>query len=201
MRGVSCNHRRIFMLEFELIRSMFSSRTPESEEAILSFARHLATYPVHPSNTHIYQKIIEYNLPEAIDAILKDRDPVTFFATVEPTKELVSFAFGALTAFAYNQFYESGVCICLGVLEHTYRNPRYGIDVHMPSVSDLYHTAKYLKTENETIESLVLDILRSISNLADKKHISIPAKNIVDAYYDETKTLEAVIPHTILVEK
>ena len=69
---------------FPAIESMLSSHTPDAEAAVVAFARHFSSYPLTLENSHIFQKILEYNNPSAIEAIFKRRRPESFFSILEP---------------------------------------------------------------------------------------------------------------------
>ncbi|RKX81605.1 MAG: hypothetical protein DRP58_11630 [Spirochaetes bacterium] len=185
--------------EFQFIESMLASHTPEAEAAVVAFARHFATYPLTLDNVHIYQKILQYNNTEAVDAILKRRNPDSFFSTIEPDRSLVVFALSTLAMYRSEELYKPVVLVCLGILQNVYKNPGHGISVYSLSVSDIYHTAKYLKNADEPIETLLISFLENLNTLSRSNNISNIAGNIIDAFFDNSKKIESIIPSSILL--
>ena len=184
---------------FLTIESMLSSHTAEAEAAVVAFARHFSTYPLTSENSHVFQRILEYNNSSAIDAILKNRSSESFFSILKPSRDLIIFAVSTLTKYRSNELYEPVVLVCLGVLQSTYKNPEYGISIYPLSVADVYHTAKYLKVENEDIESLLISLLENFHMTSKLKDVSNLAGNIIDAHYDNNKKIEDIIPSSILL--
>lgn len=185
--------------DFHFIESMLSSHTPDAEAAVAAFALYFSTYPLTVQNAHIFQKILKYNNPAAVDALLKRRNPESFFSILEPSEELVIFAFSTLTEYRVGKLYEPVIFACLGILQNAYRNPQYGVSIYPLSVADIYHTAKYLKVENEKMESILISFLNNFNMLSGQKDISNLAGNIIDAHYDNSKKIENIIPSSILL--
>jgi hypothetical protein len=183
---------------FQMIESILSSHIPEAEAAIIAFAGHLATYKLNSGNAHIYQKILAYNNPAAVDALLKYNNPGSFFSVLESSRSLASFASSTLSDYRTDELYEPVVLVCLGILYNTYKNPEYGMTIYPLTVSDIYHSAKYLKSKNEEIESVILSFLDSLNGLSGRSDISNLAGNITDTHFDNNKKLENIIPAFIL---
>lgn len=184
---------------FQFIESMLSSHTLEAEAAVIAFARHLSSYPLTTENENVFQRILAYNNSDAVDAILKRRDPDSFFSILKPSRGLVLFAFSTLSAQRADELYVPVVLSCMGILQNVYKNPQSGFSVYPLSVADLYHTAKYLKVENEEIELLIISFLENLNMLSGRADISNLARNIIDAHYDHSKKIESIIPSTILL--
>lgn len=183
---------------FQFIESMLSSHSPEAEAAVIAFAKHFATYSISPENVHVFQKILEYNNSEAVDAILKHRDPRIFFSILEPNRNLVLFALSTLTMYRTGELYEPVVLACIGILQNIYKNPQYGISIYPLSVADIYHTAKYLKACSEDVETLIISFLENLNVLPGSNNMSNIAGNIIDSHYDNSKKIENIIPSSIL---
>ena len=98
-------------------------------------------------------KILKYNNPSAVDAVLKQRNPETFFSILKPSRAQIVFAFSTLSEYRVGELYEPAIFVCLGILQNAYKNPQYGVSIYSLSVADIYHAAKYLKLENEKIEN------------------------------------------------
>ncbi|MDA3939364.1 MAG: hypothetical protein PF693_08655 [Spirochaetia bacterium] len=183
---------------FQLIESMLSSHTTEAEAAVLAFSRHFASYSLNSDTATVFQKIIKYNNPAAMDAIIKNRNPGSIFTTLTPSRSLILFAITTLTEYRFKELYEPGILACLGVLQNIYKNPGYGMNIYPLSVADLYHVAKYLKVENEEIELLIISFLENLNMLSGNDNFSTISRNILDAHYDNSKKVENVIPSSIL---
>lgn len=184
---------------FDFIESMLSSHTPDAEAAVTAFAGHFSTYPLTLQNVHIFQKILAYNHPDAVDTLLKRRNPESFFSILEPSRGMAVFAFSTLTEYRAGELYEPVILVCLGILQNIYRNPQYGVSIYPLSVADIYHTAKYLKVNNEKMESILVNFLDNFNMLTGHKDISNLAGKIVDAHYDNSKKIENIIPSSILL--
>jgi len=183
---------------FEIIETMLSSHTPEAESAVIAFAKHFSSYSVNNETSLVFQKIMNYNNSKAIDALLKNRNPESFFSTLEPSRSLILFAFTTLTEYRSNELYEPAILVCLGILRNIYKNPEFGTKIYPLSIADIYHTAKYLKLENEEIEQIIINFLENLNNLSKMSQISSISGKIIDAHYDNSKKIESIIPLSIL---
>lgn len=183
---------------FQIIESMLSSHTPEAISAVIAFSKHFSSYSLNNENSSVFQKIINYNNSKAIDALLKNRNPDSFFTILEPSRALILFAFTTLSEYRFNELYEPAILVCLGILQNIYKNPEYGNKLYSLSIADIYHTAKYLKVENDKIEELIISFLENLNNLSRMNNISTISGNIIDAHYDNSKKLESIIPLSIL---
>ncbi len=183
---------------FQFIESMLSSHTPEAENAVIAFSKHFASYPLNQETASVYQKLIYYNNPETIDAIFKTKTPDSFFSVLEPSRNLILFAFSTLSGYHAGDLYEPAVLSCLGIIQNAYKNPGFGFSIYPLTVSDLYHTAKYLKVENNEIETHIIDFLENLGSLSKHESITALARNIIDVHYDNSKKIENIIPHSIL---
>lgn len=173
------------------IESILSSHTPEAESAVIAFSKHFASYPLNEETAPVYGKILFYNNPKAIDALLKTRNPYSLFSKVPPSQSLLLFAFSTLRDFRYNELYEPVVLACLGIIQTGYK-------IYPPTVSDLYHTAKYLKITNSEIEIHLIDFLEDLCSLSKHKNITALARTIINAHYDSSKKIETIIPSSVL---
>ncbi|RLD28764.1 MAG: hypothetical protein DRI73_11360 [Bacteroidetes bacterium] len=177
---------------------MLSSHTPEAESAVIAFAGYFSSHTLNSETSSIFQKIIKYNNPAAIDELLKNRTPESFFSTLEPSRSLILFALTTLSEYRFNELYKPAILVCLGILQNIYNNPEYGHKLYSLSIADIYHSAKYLKVENEKIEQLIISFLENLNNLSRMNNISTTSGNILDAHYDNSKKLESIIPLSIL---
>ncbi len=184
---------------FSAIESMLSSHTPDAEAAVSAFSVYFASNSLSYQNSHIFQKILKYNYPPAVDAVLKRRDPETFFSILKPSREQLVFAFSTLSEYRVGELYEPVILVCLGILQNAYKNPQYGESIYHLSVADIYHTAKYFKIENEKIESILINFLDSLNLLSGHKDILNLARNIMNAHYDNSKKIENILPPSILL--
>ena len=199
---LSSNVVTIFLMDFsgfQFIESMLSSHTPEAENAVIAFSKHFASYPLNHETAFVYQKLIYYNNSEIIDVIFKTRNPDSFFSILEPSRSLMVFAFSTLTDYRAGELYKPAILSCLGIIQNAYKNPGFGVEIYPLSVSDLYHTAKYLKMDNDEVETHIIDFFENLCSLSKYENITALARNIIDAHYDNSKKLESVIPLSILL--
>ena len=179
----------------ELLQSL---QTPDAKAAIEAFAGHFSSYPLTVDNAPIFQRILRYNYGKAVDRILKHKDPAGFFSSLTPSKDLIRFSISTLTDYRVGELYEPVALTCLGILQNAYANPAYGISIYALSNMDLYHTAKYLKSDNDEVNVMIIGFLENLCSLSDSEGIHTLSRKIIDALNDNRKKLEDVIPPAIL---
>lgn len=179
------------------IESMLMTHTREAEDAVIAFSRFLSLSPIDERNASLYQKILAYNHPEAVDALLKRRNPESLFSGLTPSRYLAVFAFSTLSEFSSDKLYKSTVLICLGIIQSIYTNPRHGVSLYSPSVTEIYHMAKYFKISHSRVEDLILDCLENISQLSGRNEMASISRKIMDTYFDNSKKIESIIPSSI----
>ncbi|RDG28669.1 hypothetical protein DV872_25615 [Oceanispirochaeta sp. M1] len=86
----------------------------------------------------------------------------------------------------------------MGIIVHNYSNPNNGISLYRLSVSNIYHIAKYLQKNQQSIELLILEFLEQVSLLDSRMEFTLISRKVLDNWLDNTKTLDQIIPSSIL---
>jgi hypothetical protein len=184
----------------ELLEKIFAANTDESKEAVVAVSRLLAREHLDESNAYLYLKIMRLNLGEASDAVFANRNPETFFSVLVPFNGLIGSCLEILTSCRPKELYFKNLLACSGIMQMTYKNPRYGFNVYRLSVNDIQHFGKYLSLRDDKLNDIIVDVLSDIwrINSGKYKDESLKAKEIVDCFFDRTKRLSEVIPEVIL---
>lgn len=185
--------------DFELVQPLLNSRGREAEEAIIAFSKHLSLQPLNASNVNIYCKILNRNLPEAADILFSRRKPPSFFSVIPLSHDLVSFGTGTLSEYKSSELYSPIAESCLGILVNCYKNHSNSMTIYPLSITEIYHIAKYLEKNEDFLEALILDLLESIGNWQSGMDISKMSHKIINNWFDSSKTLNQIIPSTILM--
>ena len=180
---------------------VLSGNTEESVESIISMTKLLNREHLDNSNSFFFLKVIDLNLIEASDIIFSNRNPETFFSPIIPFYELLNSCMMMLTGHRPSNFYLKNILSCFGILQMTYKNPKYGFNVFRLSINDLQHIGKYLILNDKRLNDIIIDVLSDIwkLNSVNFRDISVKAKEITDCFFDNNKKLSDVIPEVILV--
>jgi len=97
--------------------------------------------------------------------------------------------------------------VILGVLQSVYSSPKDGYRIYPLTIADLNALGKHLKKDNgqdDPLNRVILEILDHLSELqgqgnADSEEIAIQASAIRNAFLDNRKQMEDVIPPVLLV--
>ena len=178
---------------------IFSGKTDGSKDAVMSVARMLSTEHLDESNAYLYLKIIKFNSSEASDIIFSKRMPDSFFSVIEPFHDLVAACMDILVSYRPDELLIKNTYACMGVLQMTYKNARYGFKVYRFSVSDIQHIGKYFVLDDRKLNDIILDILNDIwsHNHDIFKDASLKAREIADVFLDGKKKLSDAIPDVI----
>jgi hypothetical protein len=97
----------------------------------------------------------------------------------------------------------------LGVLQNAYSSPRDGYKIYQLSISDIDNLGKHLEKESgqdEPRNRCILDILEKIGSLEglrldeNMEQVARQALKIRNAFFDNTKVLEDIIPQVLIVQ-
>ena len=120
-----------------------------------------------------------------------------------------SLASARLDFRANASIYPKNLSVILGVLQSNYSSPRDGYRIYPLSISDLNALGKHLdkeKGQDDALNRTILDILDKISQLEgvgtdpDMEEVAIHAAAIRNAFFDDKKRMEDVIPPVLLVK-
>jgi hypothetical protein len=198
---------QIIEIEIHLLQGIFQCRTTEAVEAAITYANYLSTVGITPENCPLFLKILEIENHWVIDALIGDRDPFLLLSAVQPNSFIVNRIFGMMTKWHKGGIYSKNLSVILGVLQSVYSSPKDGYRIYPLTIANLNAMGKHLdkeKGQDDPLNRIILEILDKISNLedagnADMEEIAIHASNIRNAFFDNRKKMEDVIPPVLLV--
>ena len=194
--------------ENQYLNQLMSARNVEAVEGCISFARFLRMSGLTSENYPLFLKMLEIENHWVLDAMIGDKDPFLFLSTIPPNNYLVSKCFRLLTRWRPGGIYPKTLAIVLGVLQNAYSSPRDGYKIFPLSISDVDNLGKHLEQENgqdEPRNRCILDVLEKIGTLEgvrlddNMEQIARQAIKIRNAFFDNTKMLEDVIPQVLIV--
>ncbi|UCE52877.1 MAG: hypothetical protein JSV31_27085 [Desulfobacterales bacterium] len=194
-------------IEIQLLHGVFQCRTTEAVEAAITYANFLSTVGITPENCALFLKILEIENHWVIDALIGERDPFLLLSAVQPNAYIVNRIFGMMTKWHKGGIYSKNLSVILGVLQSVYSSPRDGYRIYPLTIANLNAMGKHLdkeKGQDDPLNRIILEIMDKISDLedsgnADMEEIAIHASNIRNAFFDNRKKMEDVIPPVLLV--
>ena len=194
-------------IENRMLQGIFHCRTTEAVEAAITYARFLSTVGITPENCPLFLKILEIENHWVIDALIGDRDPFLLLSAVQPNDYIVNRIFAMMTKWHKGGIYSKNLSVILGVLQSVYSSPKEGYRIYPLTIANLNAMGKHLdkeKGQDDPLNRIILEIMDKISELedsgdADKEEVAIHASNIRNAFFDNRKNMEDVIPPVLLV--
>jgi hypothetical protein len=198
---------RIIEIENSLLQGILGCRTTEAVEAAITYAKFLCSIGITAENYPVFLKMLEIENHWVIDALIGDRDPFLMFSPVQPNRYIVNRIFAMMTKWHKGGIYIKNLSVILGVLQSVYSSPKDGYRIYPLSIADLNALGKHLKKDNgqdDPLNRVILEILDHLSELqgqgnADSEEIAIQASAIRNAFLDNRKQMEDVIPPVLLV--
>jgi hypothetical protein len=198
---------RIFEIETRLLQGVFSSRTTEAVEAAVTYAKYLSTVGITPENYPVFLKMLEIENHWVVDALIGNRDPFLLLSAVQPNSFIVGRIFAMMTRWHKGGIYHKNLSVILGVLQSVYSSPRDGYRIYGLRIADVNALGKHLdkeKGQDDPLNRAILEILDKISLLEDSgdseiEEIAIHAASVRNAFFDNRKRMEDVIPPVLLV--
>ena len=198
---------QIVKIENRLLQGIFQCRTTEAVEAAISYSSFLSTIGITPENCPLFLKILEIENHWVIDALIGERDPFLLLSSVQPNAFIVNRIFGMMTKWHKGGIYSKNLSVILGVLQSVYSSPKEGYRIYPLTIANLNAMGKHLDKEKEQdnpLNRIILEILDKISELenksnADMEEVAIHAGDIRNAFFDNQKKMEDVIPPVLLV--
>lgn len=202
------NDSSVIDIENSMLQGIFACRTAESVEASVTYAKLVSSIGITAENYPLFLKMLEIENHWVIDALIGDRDPFLMLSPVQPNRYIVNRIFAMLTKWHTGGIYSKNISVILGVLQSVYSSPREGYRIYPLSIADLNALGKHLKKENgqdDPQNRVILEILDHLSELerqgdADSEEIAIQAAAIRNAFLDNRKQMEGVIPPVLLVK-
>lgn len=197
----------IAKVENNLLQGVFGCRTTEAVEAALTYAKYLSSIGITPENYPVFLKMLEIENHWVIDALIGERDPFLMLSPVQPNRFIVHQIFTLMTKWQRGSIYYKNMSVILGVLQSVYSSPQDGYRIYPLRITDLNALAKHLVKENgqdDQLNRVILGILNNLTRLegegdSDMEEVAIHATAIRNAFFDNRKQMEEVIPKVLLV--
>ncbi len=198
---------QVVEIENRLLQGIFQCRTTEAVEASITYSNFLSTIGITPENCPLFLKILEIENHWVIDALIGERDPFLLLSSVQPNAFIVNRIFGMMTKWHKGGIYSKNLSVILGVLQSVYSSPKEGYRIYPLTIANLNAMGKHLdkeKSQDDPLNRIILEILDKISELegttnSDMEEVAIHAGNIRNAFFDNQRRMEDVIPPVLLV--
>ena len=198
---------QVHEIENRFLQGIFGSRSTEGVEAAVTYAHFLSTVGLTPENYPVFLRLLEVENHWVIDALIGERDPFLLLSPVQPNEFIVGRILGMLTRWQKGGIYHKNLSIILGVLQSVYSSARDGYRIYALRIADTNAIGKHLdkeKGQDDPLNRSILDILEKLSSLEDAgdndmEEIAIHSSAIRNAFFDDRKRMEDVIPPVLLV--
>jgi hypothetical protein len=198
---------RIVEIETYLLQGVFGCRTTEAVEAAITYAKYLSTVGITPENCPVFLRMLEIENHWVIDALIGERDPFLLLSAVQPNKFILSRTFAMLTRWHKGSIYTKSLSVILGVLQSVYSSPKDGYRIYGLTIADVNALGKHVEKrtgQDDPQNRVILEILEKISFLESEEEpemeeVAIHAAAIRNAFFDDRKKMEDVIPPVLLV--
>ena len=199
--------RRIFEIESRLLQGIFGCRSTEAVEASITYARYLSSVGITPQNYPVFLKMLEVANHWVIDALIGERDPFLFLSPVQPNRFIVQRCLAMMTRWHKGGIYPKNLSVIMGVLQSVYSSQRDGYRIYPLTIADMNAIGKHLdkpKGQDDPLNRAILEVLEKISGLegagdAHMEEVAIHASSIRNAFFDDRKRMDEVIPPVLLV--
>jgi hypothetical protein len=176
-------------------------------EAAITYASFLSTVGITPDNYPVYLRMLEIENHWVIDSLIGERDPFLLLSAVQPNDYIVGRILAMMTRWHKGGIYHKNLSVILGVLQSVYSSPRDGYRIYPLSIQDTNALGKHLDKErgqDDPLNRAILEVLEKISELEDSSNpemeeVAIHAAAIRNAFFDDRKKMEDVIPPVLLV--
>jgi len=198
---------RVAEIENNLLQGIYGCRTTEATEASVTYAGYLSSIGITPENYPVFLRMLEIENHWVIDALIAERDPFLLLSGVQPNRFIVSRIFAMMTRWHKGGIYPKNLSVILGVLQSVYSSAKDGYRIYALSIADTNALGKHLDKEpgqDDPLNRAILEVLEKISHLEDAgdsamEEIAIHSAGIRNAFFDDHKNMEDVIPPVLLV--
>lgn len=198
---------RINQIEIHLLQGIFGCRTSEAVESAITYGKFLSSVGITPENCPVFLRMLEIENHWVIDALIGGRDPFLLLSPVQPNKFILARIFAMLTRWHKGSIYPKSLSVILGVLQSVYSSPRDGYRIYPLSIANLNALGKHLddsKGQDDPVNRVILEVLDKIADLENPENrevdeIAIHAAAIRNAFFDDRKKMDEVIPPVLLV--
>jgi hypothetical protein len=203
----SSQERRIFEIESRLLQGIFGCRSTEAVEASITYARYLSSVGITPQNYPVFLKMLEVANHWVIEALIGERDPFLFLSPVQPNRFIVQRCLAMMTRWHKGGIYPKNLSVIMGVLQSVYSSPRDGYRIHPLTIANVNAIGKHLdkpKGQDDPLNRAILEVLEKIAELegagdGQMEEVAIHASAIRNAFFDDRKRIDEVIPPVLLV--
>ena len=201
------NDSQIGEIENQLLQGVFGCRSTEAVEASVTYAQFLSSVGISPENYPVFLRMLEIENHWVIDALIGERDPFLLLSGVQPNKFIVGRILAMMTRWHRGGIYSKNLSVILGVLQSVYSSPRDGYRIYPLTIADANAIGKHLdkeKGQDEPLNRAILEVLDKIAALeeadnAEMEEVAIHTASIRNAFFDDRKRMEDVIPPVLLV--
>lgn len=201
------NEERIGEIENQLLQGVFGCRSTEAVEAAITYAQFLSSVGITPENYPVFLRMLEIENHWVIDSLIGERDPFLLLSGVQPNKYIVGRILAMMTRWHKGGIYSKNLSVILGVLQSVYSSPRDGYRIYPLSIADANAIGKHLdkeKGQDDPLNRAILEVLDKIAALEQDdnpamEEVAIHASSIRNAFFDDRKRMEDVIPPVLLV--
>jgi hypothetical protein len=194
-------------IEKRLLQGVFGCRSTEAVEAAITYAQYLSSVGITPDNYPVFLRMLEIENHWVIDALIGGRDPFLLLSGVQPNKYIVGRILAMMTRWHKGGIYPKNLSVILGVLQSVYSSPRDGYRIYPLSIADANAIGKHLdkeKGQDDPLNRAILEVLEKIADLEDAGNtemdeVAMHASAIRNAFFDDHKRMEDVIPPVLLV--
>ena len=198
---------RVFQIESRLLQGIFGCRSQEAVEASITYARFLSSVGITPQNYPVFLKMLEIANHWVIDALIGSRDPFLLLSPVQPNRFIVQRCLAMMTRWHKGGIYSKNLSVIIGVLQSVYSSPRDGYRIYPLTIADANAIGKHLnkaKSQDDPLNRAILEVLDKIADLeaaegSEMEEVAIHASAIRNAFFDDRKRMEDVIPPVLLV--
>ncbi len=198
---------QISEIENRLLQGIFGCRTTEAVESAVNYATFLSTVGITPDNYPVFLRMLEIENHWVIDSLIAERDPFLLLSAVQPNSFIVSRILAMMMRWHKGGIYHKNLSVILGVLQSVYSSPKDGYRIYPITIQDTNALGKHLdkeKGQDDPLNRAILEVLEKLSELegadnAEMEEVAIHASAIRNAFFDDKKSMESVIPPVLLV--
>ena len=203
----AADNPEIHEIENKLLQGIFGCRSVDAVEAAITYANFLSTVGITPENYPVFLKMLEIENHWVIDALIGDRDPFLLLSSVQPNRFIVGRILAMMTRWHKGGIYHKNLSVILGVLQSVYSSARDGYRIYALTIADANALGKHLdkdKGQDDPLNRAILEVLEKIADLEDAgdvelEEVAMHASAIRNAFFDDRKKMEDVIPPVLLV--
>ncbi len=201
------SEQHISEIENHLLQGILGCRATEAVEAAITYANFLSSVGITPENYPVFLRMLEIENHWVIDSLIGGRDPFLLLSGVQPNQYIVGRILAMMTRWHKGGIYHKNLSVILGVLQSVYSSPRDGYRIYPLTIADTNALGKHLdkaKGQDDPLNRAILEVLDKIEELedagnAEMEEVAIHGSAIRNAFFDDRKKMEDVIPPVLLV--